>query len=101
MTELYNTTGFNNATSLLDVMTGINSAIGSDFLLGNLILLSFALVFLVFGYRHGWLEVLLLDGFVTTLLAILFAYTGLISFVTIVFPATLFFIVLVFYLIYQ
>lgn len=100
MAEIYNTSFMNNATNPLDLILGLNNVIGSQFLIGNLILLSFFLIFLILAFRVDFNEILLIDCFLTTVLAILL-YTsgGLVAAATIAYPAVLFFISVIFYLI--
>lgn len=97
MVELYNTTWMNETLSPLSIVNGIGTSIGQPYLIGDLILVSFFLIFLVFAFRHDFLEVILIDCFITTILAVMFAVAGMISFVHISFPAVLFFLVLIIY----
>jgi len=96
MTELYNTTWMNTATNPVDLIVGIGTSIGNEYLIGNLLLFGFFLVFLILSFKFDFLEVLTIDSFITTIIAILLAYAGIISFVTPVFPAVIFFITLIF-----
>ena len=44
MTDLYNLNWTSEVTNPVDIVTGVGTAIGSPFLIGNIILLSFFLV---------------------------------------------------------
>jgi inner membrane protein involved in colicin E2 resistance len=94
---LYNDTFFNNATNPLDLIIGIGRAISQDYLFGNLLLLGFFLIFLLGALKMDFMEVLLIDAFLTTVIAILLAFAGMVSFVTISFPFIIFIVALVFY----
>ena len=96
----YNTTFMNNVTSPVDLITGINANLSGsyEFLIGNLLLLSFFLIFLVLSYRQNFHEVMIIGGFLTTVLSILLYTAGMVAAPTIAYPAVLFFITLVFYL---
>ena len=52
----YNTTFMNNVTGPVDIITGINANLNGsyEFLIGNLLLLSFFLIFLVLSYRENF-----------------------------------------------
>jgi len=94
---IYDTTFMNNATNPLELITGISSAIGSDFLLGNIILLAFSVIFLIIGFRSSDIvTVLIMDGFITTIIAILLTYAGMVSAVIIAYPVLMFSIALIF-----
>lgn len=93
---VYNDTFMNNITSPLELITGLGTAMGNDFLMGNLLLLSFAFVFLALAYKDDFTTVLLIDGFVSTILAILLYAAGMIAATTIIYPALLFFLVMLF-----
>lgn len=96
---LYNDTFMDNVTNPVDIITGLSSAIGQEFLIGNLILLGFFLIFMILAIRQDFLRVLVIDSFLTTLLAILFFIAGIVSATIIIIPAILFFIGLLFYFI--
>ena len=97
MAELYNTSWMNTTTNPLDLVVGIGSSLNNNFLIGNLFLMGFFFVFLVFGFKHDFLQVLLIDSFITTIIAIFFAFAEIIAFTTVMIPFTIFIIVLVFY----
>lgn len=100
MADLYNMGFLDNVTNPVDLITGIGSALptSANYLVGNLFLLSFFLVFLILSFRHDFNEVLIIDAFITTILAILFYSAGLVAVTTIAYPVVVFFITLVFYL---
>lgn len=97
---VYNTTFMNNATNPVDLIAGINSGFtGSyEFLIGNLMLLTFFLIFMVLSHRQSYNEVLIIGGFLTTILSILLYIAGMVAAPTIAYPAVLFFIALIFFL---
>ena len=96
----YNTTFINNVTGPVDIITGINANLNGsyEFLIGNLLLLSFFLIFLVLSYRENFNEVLIIGGFLTTVLSILLYTGGIVAAPTIAYPAITFFIALIFFL---
>lgn len=96
MTELYDTSWMDNVTNPVNIINGIGSSVGNDFLIGNLLLLGFFVVFLLFSLKFDFLEVLAIDCFLTTFFGILAAYAGIVSFVTPVFPFVVFCITLIF-----
>lgn len=99
MPHVYNTSWMNETTDFLSLIEGLNQSLsGEGFLIGNLILFAFFLIVLSFGFRHDWLQVLMIDGFATTIIAILLAFAGIVSPVAFMFPALVFFITLIFYM---
>ena len=46
--SLYNTSGFDNVTNLVDVAVTLNNSFGQPFLIGNLVLVSFFLLMSMF-----------------------------------------------------
>lgn len=94
---LYNESLLDNASNLLQIATGVGSAMGQDFLVGNLILIGFFLCFLLIALKADVKEVLIMDSFLTTILSILLYGAGMIAAPVIAFPAVIFFIMLVFY----
>ena len=98
MAELYNTTFMEYVTNPVDLLVGIGTAMGKPYLIGELILLAFFFVFLILSLKMNFLEVLLIDCFIVTILAVLFFIAELIPAVVIVYPFVLFILVLLFYL---
>lgn len=100
MTDLYNMSFLDNSTNLVEIISGIGNVLpnGSVYLIGDLFLLSFFLIFLILAMRHNFNEVLIIDGFITTLLAILFYSAGMVSVTIIAYPVVIFVIALIFYL---
>lgn len=96
MPDLYNLTWMNETKSPLDIVTGISSSISNEYLIGNLILLSFFLIMFILSFRHDFKEMLMINSFITTILAILFAYAGIIAHTTIIVPAVILFLSLIF-----
>jgi hypothetical protein len=97
---IYNLTYMNNATSILDLVNGIGTSLpsGGEFLIGNLILFSFFVIFLVLTMRHNFNEMLIVNSFITTILAILFYGAEMIKVSTIVYPIVLMILALIIYL---
>ena len=96
MTDLYNLNWTSEVTNPVDIVTGVGVSIGQPFLIGNLMLLGFFLVFQMISLRHDFLEVLIVNSFITTLIAILMFYIGFIASTTIIFPFVVLAIVLLF-----
>ncbi len=96
----YNTTFMNNVTGPVDLITGINANLSGsyEFLIGNMLLLSFFLIFLVLSYRQNFTEVLIIGGFLTTVLSVLLYTAEIVAATTIAYPAIIFFIALIFFL---
>tara|TARA_R100001530_G_scaffold135413_2_gene112561 strand:- start:51 stop:353 length:303 start_codon:yes stop_codon:yes gene_type:complete len=96
---IYNDSVLNNVTNPVDIFVGIGTAMGDTFLIGNLLLLSFFLIFLILAMKFDLNEVLIIDGFLTTVFGILIYISGLISATTIIYPTIIFFLALIFYLV--
>ena len=96
----YNTSFMENVTSPVDIIIGINANLSGsyEFLIGNLLLLVFFLIFLVLSHKENFNEVLITGGFLTTVLSILLYGAGIVGAPTIAFPSVLFFLALVFHL---
>jgi len=86
MADLYNLNWTSNVTNPVDIVLGVGTSIGNSFLIGNIILLSFFIVFQMISLKHEFVEVLIVNGFITTIIAILLYYTGFIASTTIIFP---------------
>jgi len=99
MTELYNTTFMNNANDLSGIVIGIGQSLGKPYLIGQLMLLGFFMIFLAMSLRYRFEEVLIVDSFLTTLFAILLYYIQWVNHYTIILPFGIFMIALVIYLI--
>jgi hypothetical protein len=93
---IYNTTFMNNVTNPLDLLVGIGTGVGNSFLIGNLILIAFAIVFLVLAHKQDFLTIIVIDSFLTTILAILLLAAGMIAASIIMFPIIIFIIALIF-----
>jgi len=85
-----------NVTNPVDIMIGIGGAIDEPHLIGYLILFSFFLIFLILTLRYDFGEVLVVNAFLTTLLAILLYVVELVPGFVIVWPAIVLFIGLIF-----
>jgi len=93
----YNLSFMDNATNIVDLMVGVGTQIGSDFLLGDMILFGFFTLFLLGAFKYNFTEVLVVDSFLTTLLAILLYVPGLVAGPHIAVPAVVFFIAIIIY----
>ena len=85
-----------NVTNPVDIMIGIGGSIDSPYLIGYFILFSFFLIFLILTIRYDFGEVLVIDSFLTTFLAVLLYTVQLIPGMVIVWPAIVLFIGLIF-----
>jgi|SRR6056297_1822475 len=95
----YNTTFMDQSVSILDLAQGIGNNLPYEFLFGNIILILFFMLFLSFAYKFPMMETLIINGFLTTVLSILLWTAGLIATSTIIYPAVLTFIILIFFFI--
>ena len=102
---IYNTSFMDNVTNIVDIFTGISSVTHngtfSSYLIGYLILLSFFIIFLIMSLQNGFVEVLVIDSFLTTLIAILFLFAGLVNAVGVVIPGIICFISIILLLIFR
>jgi len=94
---IYNDSFMDNATNIVDIMVGIGQSMSDPFLFGNLAILSFFLVFMVLSFRNDFLEVIVVNSFITTILAILFYIAGLVSPITIAIPFVILIITVLFF----
>lgn len=95
---MYNTSFMDNLTSPLDLLTGTGNMISEPHLIGNLILIAFFFSFLAFAYRFNFTEVLIINSFLTTILAVLLYLSGgLVASAVIIYPAIIFIITIVLY----
>ena len=93
---IYNTSFMNNATNILDLSVGIGTAMGNLFLIGNLLLFSFSMIFLVLGLKEDFMDMLLINMFLTTLLSVLMFMINFVSAVSIIVPFIILTLVLIF-----
>lgn len=78
MSDPYNLSYLDNATSLVDAARGVSDASGG--LLGGLLLLAFAILFLIVFHKEDDLpHVLLADAWLTAILSVLFRITGMVE----------------------
>lgn len=92
---VYDLSYLDNSTNIIDIIVGAGHATGNDYLIGYLALLAQFLIFLVLSYKLDIREVLILDGFLCTISAILLFVAGLVPATIIAAPAVLMFIVLI------
>jgi hypothetical protein len=96
---LYNTTFMDESTSFLDLFVGVGASVGNQYLLGNLILGTFFLVFLVLGsYRGDFLKTLVIDAFICGIISVLFWGAGMVALTTVIFPVFIFVIAFILFL---
>jgi len=91
----------NNATNVLDLSIGLGSAMGNPFLIGNLLLFSFAMIFLVLSLKEDFVNVLIIDMFITTIIGILLFMIGMVGFVSPLLPFLILVITLIMKLVTQ
>jgi len=96
--SLYNETFLNNAVNPLDIFTGVGLALSDQFLVGNLLLLSFFLIFLLFTFRGDFKSAIIADSFLTTILSIMLYTVGMVAAPIIAVPVILLFFSLLFHL---
>jgi len=86
---VYNLSFLNNATNPVDIFIGVGNVVsngGNQYLIGYLILVSFFLIFLVLNLRSDFAEIIVIDGFLTTLLATLLYFAQMINGAIIIYP---------------
>jgi hypothetical protein len=93
--SLYNTSWFNTTTSQVDILSGIGSSIGQPYLFGYLLLTVFFTI-LLFKWKAQSSENIAVAGFISTLMAILLYFVGLVDIAGIVAPALIFFFGLIY-----
>lgn len=98
MKMTYNTTFMNTVTNPLDIFLGVGTAMGQQYLIGNLMLLAFFMIFLIVGLKYSLLEVVIADSFLTTIIAILLFIAGMVQASIITIPAVIFLITLIIFL---
>ena len=100
---IYNASFMDNVTSIVDLFTGISdvthSGDYSTYLIGYLLLISFFLIFLILSMRQGFIEVLIVDCFLTTLLATLLLFVGMVNAIAIILPLIMLVITLILFFI--
>ena len=95
---VYNTTFMDNATSVLDHLSGFGTAIGSDFLIGNLMLFAFVLIFFVSTSKSTDMTKMFVFNFLlTTFLAVLLHFAGLVGVLSVAIPSVMFILSLITY----
>ena len=93
---IYNDSWMQNVTNPVDIMVGVGGAIDQPYLIGYFILFAFFLIFLILTLKYDFGEVLVVNAFLTTLLAILLYAAEMIPGFVIVWPAIVLFIGLIF-----
>lgn len=71
---VYNITWMDNATSVVDIMQGVAESVAGtqgDFLVGRLIVLSFFIVFMVYGRGKSFNSWFVTTAFLSTILAVI------------------------------
>lgn len=95
---IYNDSFMDNSTNILQLINGIGVASGTGYLFGYLILLGFFIIYLSVFYRTNFLQTLVVDGMICTLLSILLFVSGLVPATIIAICFVVFIISLIFYL---
>ena len=95
---IYNETIIDSGTGLTNMIINIGVVVGNQYLIGNLLLLGFFVIYLVKVYNQDFLETVLVDGLLTTVLAFLLFAAEMVAWQTIIIPAIIFFIALIIYL---
>lgn len=85
MAEIYNLTGLDNSTNLLDLVTEINS-ISDGWLAGFTILTVWVILLLVFSGKNDFLDAMIGSSFITAIVAGLFTMTGFVNPTMLIFP---------------
>jgi|TARA_R100000501_G_C2616396_1_gene109938 hypothetical protein len=96
---VYNLSFLDNATNPIDIFTGVGSVIssGNQYLIGYLLLVSFFIIFLVLNLRNDFAEVLVIDSFLTLLLATLLYFGGMVDAMVLVYPVLILILGMVFF----
>lgn len=94
---IYDTSFMGSVTNVVDIMIGIGTQVGMPYLVGDMILFGFFTIFLLAAFRYNFVEVMIIDSFLTTLIAILIYIPGLIAASHIPIPAVMFFISVIIY----
>ena len=96
---VYNTSYMNDATNIVDLFTGTGAAIAAtnEYLIGTLIVLVFFLIVLSLSSKYDFIQILIVDSFVTTVVASLLLAVGMVNTVVVIAPFVLFVFSLVFY----
>lgn len=95
---IYNDSFMNNATSFIDLVKGIGTSMGNDYLMGYLILSTFFVIFLIMSMKNDPVKIIIIDSFLTAVLGILFFITGLVPAIAIIIPVVILMITIVVYL---
>jgi len=86
----------NNATSVADLFIGTSNALGNPFLIGNMLLVAFFFVFMAFLFsKEDIINVLVIDSFLTMILAVLLFSMGMVASYMIIAPMIMFVILIV------
>lgn len=90
----YNLTQMDGRTDILQLFIGIQSMLPDQFkfIIGIFILISFFVIYLMYFYRSDITQVLIYDGILTTILAILLWGAGMVQANVIIYPALIAFI---------
>lgn len=94
---VYNDTFTTNATSLIDFTNGIGAAITQQFLIGNLILVVFALILMMYSWINPRGEVVIVCLLMITTLSTILYFAQMVAAVSIALPFSLFAISLIGY----
>ena len=98
MVDFYNTTFIDSANNIFELFSAIGKTTGDSYLIGTLTLLSLFIIMLVFTYKYNFLEVLLVDCFICSIVGILLLFAGILPASIIIIPFVIFCITLIIYL---
>ena len=87
---VYNDTFMNNVTNVVQLVDGLQSATGYEYLFGILILVSVFLIYLAFAStRFDWMESVVTGSFISIIVAVLLYGIGWLPIVYVSFPLVL------------
>lgn len=94
---VYNATGLDNVTNIMVLAQQISTGMGDEFLIGYLVLVSAFMIFLVVSFKYDIKQVLIVDFFACTVMAILLNAIGMLPAGIIAVPAVMMMITLIYY----
>lgn len=95
---VYNTTFMDTAYNIVDIFVGVGSSVDQPYLFGYMIMVAFFLIFLILSIRNDFIEVLIIDSFITTLIGILLVFAGLVPAVALAYPFVILILALLLFL---
>jgi len=95
--SLYNTSFMDNATNIFDLFVGLGQQASDGYLIGYLLLGSFFLIFLVLSTKYPFMEVLVVDSFLSMIIGIILLNVGMVAYVGVITPLVIFILSFLFY----